>query len=36
MDKNPTNPYVFDSPIIAKELFFGRDDIFRLIRETPH
>ncbi|TEU12953.1 MAG: hypothetical protein E3J21_19840 [Anaerolineales bacterium] len=34
MDKNSTNPYVFDSPIIARELFFGRDDIFRLIRET--
>jgi hypothetical protein len=34
MDKNLTNPYVFDSPIIAKELFFGHDDIFRLLRET--
>ena len=35
MDKNSTNnPYVFDSPITARELFFGRDDIFRSIREA--
>jgi hypothetical protein len=34
MDKNSTNPYVFDSPIIARELFFGRDDTFRSIREA--
>jgi len=34
MDKNSTNPYVFDSPIIARELFFGRDDIFRSIKEA--
>ena len=34
MDKNSTNPYVFDSPIMARELFFGRDDIFRSIKEA--
>jgi photosystem II stability/assembly factor-like uncharacterized protein len=34
MDKDSTNPYVFDSPIIAREWFFGRDDIFRSIKET--
>jgi len=34
MDKNSTNPYVFDSPIMARELFFGREDIFRSIKEA--
>lgn len=34
MDKNSTNPYVFDSPIIAIGLFFGRDGIFRSIKEA--
>ncbi|MFB0537673.1 MAG: AAA family ATPase, partial [Anaerolineae bacterium] len=34
MDRDSTNPYVFDSPIMAGELFFGRDDIFRSIKEA--
>lgn len=34
MAKNSANPYVFDSPITARELFFGRDDIFRAIKEA--
>lgn len=34
MDKNSTNPYVFDSPITDSALFFGRDDTFRSIREA--
>ncbi|MDH4137272.1 MAG: AAA family ATPase, partial [Anaerolineae bacterium] len=34
MDKNSANPYVFDNPIMVKEWFFGRDDIFRSIREV--
>ena len=34
MDKNSTNPYVFDSPITTGELFLGRDDIFRSIKEA--
>jgi len=34
MDKTSPNPYIFDNPITAKELFFGRDDIFRSIKEA--
>jgi Cdc6-like AAA superfamily ATPase len=34
MDRNSANPYIFDSPIIARELFFGRDDIFRSTKEA--
>jgi AAA+ ATPase superfamily predicted ATPase len=34
MDKDSTNPYVFDRPITTRELFFGRDDIFRSIKEA--
>jgi photosystem II stability/assembly factor-like uncharacterized protein len=34
MDKTSPNPYVFDSPITAKELLFGRDDIFRSLKEV--
>ncbi len=34
MDKSSTNPYVFDGPVTTKELFFGRDEIFRSIREV--
>ncbi len=33
MDKN-ANPYVFDRPITTQELFFGRDDILRVIKEA--
>jgi photosystem II stability/assembly factor-like uncharacterized protein len=34
MDKDSTNPYVFDRPITTRDLFFGRDDIFRSIKEA--
>jgi photosystem II stability/assembly factor-like uncharacterized protein len=34
MGKNSTSPYVSDSPITTRELFFGRDDIFRSIKEA--
>jgi photosystem II stability/assembly factor-like uncharacterized protein len=34
MDESSTTPYVFDSPITTRELFFGRDAIFRSIKEA--
>jgi hypothetical protein len=31
---NPTNPYIAGNPITGSEMFFGRQDVFRFIRET--
>lgn len=31
---NPTNPYIAGNPITGTEMFFGREDVFRFVRET--
>jgi hypothetical protein len=31
---NPTNPYIAGNPITGSEMFFGRQDVFRFVRET--
>ncbi|MBN1812622.1 MAG: SUMF1/EgtB/PvdO family nonheme iron enzyme [Anaerolineae bacterium] len=31
---SPTNPYIAGNPITGSEMFFGRQDVFRFIRET--
>ncbi len=30
----PTNPYIAGNPITGTEMFFGRQDVFRFVRET--
>lgn len=31
---SPTNPYIAGNPITGTEMFFGRQDVFRFVRET--
>ena len=31
---SPTNPYIAGNPITGSEMFFGRQDVFRFVRET--
>jgi len=31
---SPTNPYIAGNPITGTEMFFGRRDVFRFVRET--
>lgn len=32
--RGPTNPYIAGNPITGTEMFFGRQDVFRFVRET--
>ncbi len=31
---SPTNPYIAGNPVTGTEMFFGRQDVFRFVRET--